>query len=125
MILEKSQRDGSNPRVLAQRVVEIAQELTMPYNPLDQGGSASNKTRAEIAASFRNVQPVRVSETQKLLQRGQLEQQIGVPGAGRVSPHQMGRAQMIDRVLSMQPGLTRSQAAQMVDLQLSPRSAQF
>ncbi len=124
MVLERAAKNGSNPRTMAQRVVEIAQELTVPYNPVDQGSSASMKTRSQIASTFATP-PQRVMETQKLQQRASLEQLIGIPGGGRVSPSEMTRAQMVDRLLTMHPTISRQQATLMVEQQVHPKGQRF
>lgn len=125
MVMERAKQYGMNPRALAQRVVETAQELTIPYNPIDSGSMRNSQERQQIAESFKNAIPPRVQETKKLQQRASLERVVGIPQGGRITPGEMRRAQMIDRLLQLHPTVSRDQAAMVVEGMLSRRSQRF
>ena len=125
LILQNAEKFGTNPRTLAQRVVETAQELTIPYSPLDHGPTTSMQDREQIAKSFAGAMPQRVAETAKLQQRSVLEQGLGIPGAGRISPKEMSKAAMVDRILQMSPNMSRQEAQLVVEKQMDPRGQRF
>lgn len=125
MIFERAKEYDMNPRTLAQRVVETAQELTLPHSPLDDGSLRNAKERQAITASFRGVIPERVQETKKLQQRASLEQWIGIPGGGRLRNREMQRAARVDALLAQNPTLSRQQASLMVERQMNPRGQAF
>lgn len=125
MIFERAKEFDMNPRTLAQRVVETAQELTLPHSPLDDGSLRNARERQAITASFRGVIPERVQETKKLQQRASLEQWIGIPGGGRLGNREMQRAARVDALLAQNPTLSRQQASLMVERQMNPRGQAF
>ena len=125
-ILQKAASESTyNPRTAAQLVVQIAQDLTYPFEPADSGSAVNANERQRITELYGGQKQQRVPEVQKLMQRKQIEQSLGIPGAGQVSNNEITRAQMIDQLLQMSPTTTRQEASMIVDQKLRPNARRF
>lgn len=109
-----------DPRVGLDAVVNAAQQRIYPINLMKGGISAAARGREQIAQLY----PERPApkEIQLLAERKQMEQTVGIPGAGRISPTELRRAQYVDYLMQVYPQWTL-QHARMVAARLMGGSA--
>lgn len=101
-----------SPLVGLRRIVEGYQKSVNVADPSAQGKLSQADDNARLARSFGNQAPATPSHTNQLFQRVQLEQAVGVPGAGHVTPQALSQAQTVD-YLQTSYGLTDAQARDM------------
>jgi hypothetical protein len=109
--------DLFDPRESLRRIVEIAQDKTIPIDPSRTGVRSQARERGTIARLFPQVD--RPTEVQRLQQRKELERSFGIPGLGFARPQEVRRARLIDELMKMNPTLTRQEAVILLDRQLS------
>jgi len=116
-----AQKEGGffDPQEALGQVVQTAQEMTLPADPLRTGMTSNIKQRADIQRLF--PQPARPTEMQLLAQRMGMEQSVGIPGAGRVQPARLAEAQFVDQLMEMNPTMTVAEAKLMFRKAMTPR----
>lgn len=97
-------------------VAQLAQEMVTPLDIREQGSKPSIYQREAISQTFPGRETV--SERERYLRRKQLEQSVRLPGAGAVSPRQLREAEMVDRLMLMNPALSRQHAKAIVEQQV-------
>lgn len=118
-LLTRAREDsGYNPRAGARRVAEVLLDRTTPVDPSREGRRANASERADIARTFaRRPLP---SEMERLKGRKNLESLL--IGQSTLSPSEVMMAQLVDRLMAVNPGLSRQQALDLIERQLHPRS---
>jgi hypothetical protein len=103
---------GYEPIAGIRRIVEMAQDRKTPIDLTRVGSREAVGRVADIARSFERP-PSRLSEQQRLVERKRIELLFGLPAPP--SPTEIARAQLIDRMLQLNPTLTVAQARAMID----------
>lgn len=114
MLLE---RERANPGTFSaaeglKQVVQKAQDRTMPEDPRRGGSKLNMNDRSQLLGTY-GMQGPSPSETQRLMQRTQIEQMFGLHGGTQRS--EIMKAQWVDRLMMENPTLTRAQARAQVD----------
>ncbi len=105
--------------VAAQGAEDVAEEAVgrlAPYDISRRGPKLGAGERRELETQLGD-RPI-WSETQRLMTKKALETQLGVPGAGRISPIVMKHAQLVDQLQAMNPMLSLAEARQMANIML-------
>ncbi len=120
-LLSKAQIDPLYSAVRgAERVVELAQDQTIPVDLTRSGVHSGAIARSDIATMYGH--PPQPTETQRLLQKKGLSTQLGIPGAGVVTPLELNQAQMVDQLMRSNPRMTRQEALLMIQKVMQPNS---
>lgn len=100
--------------------IQRAQNRHIQARPTERGGRASSLERSSLAATYGgNVTP-QVSEVQRLMQRKQLEQTLGLFSG--MNQQELMEAQMVDQVMAQNPRMTLSDARRAVERAMGKRN---
>lgn len=109
----RAMRDATfDPRQGLRRLIELHQEQTLPRDVLREGGLSTSAERSQIAAMF--PQGTRMPEMDRLQEKANLIQSVGLPGMEPAGAKDFAMARMVDGLLSQSPGMTRAQAVEWV-----------
>lgn len=100
---------------------DVAALVVNRQAPVDLARSGSSLGAAERRRLAAPLGTPTWSETQRLQTKKSLAAQLGVPGAGRVAPTELRRAQIVDSLMASNPVLGLQQARQMADVMLGAR----
>jgi hypothetical protein len=104
-----------DPREGARRVAELVQSRTEPFDPTRTGSKVGKTYTVGRLYPHGEQSP---PETQRLLQRWGLTQQLGFPQ--KLTRTEIREAELLVQLMSMYPQMTRVEAKAMLDKQLHP-----
>jgi hypothetical protein len=129
-LYDKAQQDPTfSPLVALKRIVAGVQKSTTVQTPLDKGSADQLASREKVAQSFGQPTTAQSQPTQvqQLIQRAEMERQVGIPGAGQVLPAELSKASTMD-FLIRHYGVNDVQARtllQQLGQQKNPKQAMF
>ena len=120
-LIDRTNEDHEfSPQAALEAAVKMVQNRTVPEDSLQAVNLQTAQQALQIAKTF--PQQSRRSQTDLLVQRKQLEAQVGLPYSGQIMPAALSHSQMLDYLMSSY-GITKSQAEALLNRRLPNRPA--
>ena len=102
-LYQKAQEDSTfSPIVALKRIVAGAQKSQVVQSPIDKGSASQLRAREQVGQTF--GQPTtsqqQPSQVRQVLERAELERQVGLPGAGQISQTELSTARLMDYLMT-------------------------
>lgn len=101
-LYQKAQDDATfSPVVALKRIAAGVQKSQVVQSPIDKGSASQLQSREKVAQTF--GQPTtsqsQPSQVQQLLQRTELERQVGLPGGAQIAKTELSQARLTDYLM--------------------------